>query len=159
MYSSVLSTEIGQLVIRANNEAVFFIGFPEELPEELPNELSMEACQQLKEYFDGKRHRFSFHFEQEGTDFQKSVWKELLKVEAGYPISYMALSKKMNNPLAIRAIAAANGRNNLMIVVPCHRIIGNDGKLVGYAGGLWRKKWLLEHESRMMKMGQGVLEF
>ncbi len=82
-----------------------------------------------------------------------------MNIPAGKPISYAALSKRMNNPLAIRAIAAANGKNKLMIVVPCHRVIGSNGELVGYAGELWRKKWLLEHEAKLTQSGQATLTF
>lgn len=157
MFTSVLTTPIGRMVIRANEEAVFYIGFPETNYEELPNDLTTAAAQQMREYFDGKRQHFDFPIQQPGTEFQQRVWEELQNVKPTRPISYAALSKKMNNPLAIRAIASANGKNNLMIVIPCHRIIGSDGKLVGYAGGLWRKKWLLEHESSMMNTGQAIL--
>lgn len=159
MYTSVLSTPIGQMVIRANNKAVYFIGFPETVPDEKPNDLTEQASVQLAEYFNGTRHQFDFAIEQPGTDFQQTVWKELLNIETGKPISYASLSKKMNNPLAIRAIAAANGKNNLMVVVPCHRVIGSNGDLVGFGGGLWRKKWLLDHEVIITKTGQSSLTF
>lgn len=157
LYTSVLPTPIGTLVIRANEQEVYFIGFPDDLQETQSNGLTEKAAQQLTEYFDGKRSQFDFPIKQKGTDFQQTVWNELLAIEAGNPISYAALSRKMNIPLAIRAIASANGKNNLMIVVPCHRVIGSDGKLVGYAGGLWRKKWLLDHESAMTGRGQAVM--
>lgn len=159
MYTSVLSTPIGRMLVRANDQAVYFIGFPEIIPDEFPNTLTLQAAEQLSEYFKGLRHHFDFPIDQPGTDFQKTVWKELLNIEAGKPISYASLSKKMNNPLAIRAIAAANGKNNLMIVIPCHRVIGSNGDLVGYAGGLWRKKWLLDHEVILTKTGQSSLTF
>ena len=158
MYSSEISTPVGRLLIRANDHAVYFIGFSEE-PGTASNSITLQATQQLQEYFDSKRHIFDFPVEQAGSDFQQRVWKELLKIDAGKPISYASLSKKMNNPLAIRAIASANGKNKLMIVIPCHRVIGSNGELVGYAGGLWRKKWLLEHEAKMMGTGQSVLAF
>ena len=159
MYASVLVTPIGKVVIKANNLAVYSIGFPEMIPDEFPKELTNQACSQLAEYFDGVRQQFDFAVEQPGSDFQQTVWKELVGLEVGKPISYASLSKKMNSPLAIRAIAAANGKNNLMIVVPCHRVIGSNGKLVGYAGGLWRKKWLLNHEVSMSGTGQSSLIF
>jgi methylated-DNA-[protein]-cysteine S-methyltransferase len=157
MFTSVLTTPIGRMVIRANEQAVFYIGFPESNSEELASDLTASAAKQMQEYFEGKRQHFDFPIQQQGTEFQHGVWKELQNVKPARPISYAALSKRMNNPLAIRAIASANGKNNLMIVIPCHRIIGSDGKLVGYAGGLWRKKWLLEHESAMMNSGQAIL--
>lgn len=105
------------------------------------------AVTQLKEYFEGKRSIFSFKMNPKGTDFQQKVWKALLDVPYGKTRSYLEQSKIMGDVKAIRAVASANGKNPLWIVVPCHRIIGTDGSLTGYAEGLWRKKWLLEHEN------------
>jgi methylated-DNA-[protein]-cysteine S-methyltransferase len=157
MYASLINTPIGKIIIEADDAAVFFIGFKEDDITENPNTISSIARDQLEQYFSGKGYAFNFPIRQNGTEFQQRVWNELLNVSPGKPISYTALSKRMNNPLAIRAIAAANGKNNLMIVVPCHRIIGANGDLVGYAGGLWRKKWLLEHEAKMTGLGQAIL--
>jgi methylated-DNA-[protein]-cysteine S-methyltransferase len=157
VYVSTVQTPIGLLIIEANDNEVYFIGFKDETAEELSNIITETAKQQLQEYFEGKRSSFDFPIAQPGTDFQQSVWKELTHITAGKPISYASLADKMNNPLAIRAIASANGKNKLMIVIPCHRVIGSNGDLVGYGGGLWRKKWLLEHEARMMGIGQTVL--
>jgi methylated-DNA-[protein]-cysteine S-methyltransferase len=106
-----------------------------------------ECVSQLREYFDGQRNGFDFKINPQGTDFQQRVWQELLNIPFGKTMSYLDLSKKLGDVKAIRAVASANGRNPLWIVVPCHRVIGTDGSLTGYAGGLWRKKWLLEHES------------
>ena len=106
-----------------------------------------EAVSQLTEYFEGKRTGFSFRINPKGTDFQQKVWQELLNIPFGKTMSYLDLSKKLGDVKAIRAVASANGKNPLWIVVPCHRVIGTDGSLTGYAGGLWRKKWLLEHEN------------
>lgn len=117
-----------------------------EISSTIPNELQ-EAVVQLQEYFDGKRTEFTFKLNPKGTDFQQKVWQELRNIPFGKTISYMDLSKKLGDVKAIRAAASANGKNPLWIVVPCHRVIGTDGSLTGYAGGLWRKKWLLEHEN------------
>jgi methylated-DNA-[protein]-cysteine S-methyltransferase len=87
------------------------------------------------------------------------VWQNLLSIDYGTTISYAQLSNQMKSPLAIRAIASANGKNNLLIVVPCHRVIGSDGSLTGYAGGLWRKQWLLEHEATTLGIGQIKMPF
>lgn len=106
-----------------------------------------EAVSQLQDYFEGKRTEFTFPLNPQGTEFQQKVWQELLNIPFGKTTSYMDLSKKLGDVKAIRAVASANGKNPLWIVVPCHRVIGSDGSLTGYAGGLWRKKWLLEHES------------
>ncbi len=119
---------------------------------DMPNEALIpgvleDAVYQLKEYFTGERKDFDLVLNPEGTDFQKSVWDALLRIPFGKTVSYLDLSKTLGNVKAIRAVAAANGKNPLWIVVPCHRVIGSDGSLTGYAGGLHRKKWLLEHES------------
>jgi methylated-DNA-[protein]-cysteine S-methyltransferase len=159
MFFSILNSPIGQMVIEANEREICAIGFPAELPLESPNELSEMAKEQFREYFEEKRKYFDFPMAQAGTDFQQKVWDELRRIDAGKPISYAALAKRMKNPLAIRAIASANGRNNLMIAVPCHRVIGSNGDLVGFSAGLWRKKWLLEHEAKMTSIGQSLLNF
>ena len=109
--------------------------------------LLQEAIAQLQDYFDGKRIDFTFKMNPVGTPFQQKVWKGLLEIPFGKTMSYLELSKKLGDVKAIRAVAAANGKNPLWIVVPCHRVIGTDGSLTGYAGGLWRKKWLLEFEN------------
>lgn len=112
----------------------------------IPNELKV-AVTQINEYFSGTRTDFDFRLNPNGTDFQKKVWQELLNIPYGKTISYLDLAKKLGDSKVIRAAASANGKNPLWIVIPCHRVIGTDGSLTGYAGGLWRKKWLLEHES------------
>jgi methylated-DNA-[protein]-cysteine S-methyltransferase len=117
------------------------------------------AIQQLDEYFAGERKIFDLPINQKGTAFQQQVWQQLLQIQYGVTTSYAALSNQMNNPLAIRAIAAANGKNKLWIVVPCHRVIGSNGCLTGYTGGLWRKQWLLDHEARTTVTGQTKLFF
>jgi methylated-DNA-[protein]-cysteine S-methyltransferase len=108
----------------------------------------LEDCVfQLKEYFEGNRKQFSLKLNPQGTPFQNSVWDALLTIPYGKTTSYLSLSKQLGDVKAIRAVANANGKNPLWIIVPCHRVIGSDGSLTGYAGGLHRKKWLIEHES------------
>lgn len=107
-----------------------------------------ECIKQLDEYFLGKRKTFNLPLQQSGTGFQQKVWNELLKIPYGKTISYLKLSQRLGDIKAIRAVASANGKNKLSIVVPCHRVIGSDGSLVGYGGGLPRKKWLLDHENK-----------
>ncbi|GGA68720.1 methylated-DNA--protein-cysteine methyltransferase [Flavobacterium palustre] len=114
-------------------------------------EVLQQAVSQLNDYFEGKRTDFNFKLNPAGTEFQQKVWKALLEIPFGKTCSYMDLSKKLGDVKAIRAVASANGKNPLWIVVPCHRVIGTDGSLTGYAGGLWRKKWLLEHENPSRK--------
>ncbi|OBX23467.1 MULTISPECIES: methylated-DNA--[protein]-cysteine S-methyltransferase [Bizionia] len=118
----------------------------EKLTDIIPESLQ-DCVYQLNEYFEGNRKQFDLTLNPEGTIFQKSVWDALSKIPHGKTVSYLELSKKLGNVKAIRAVANANGKNPLWIVVPCHRVIGSDGSLTGYAGGLHRKKWLLEHES------------
>ncbi|CAA9531340.1 MAG: Methylated-DNA--protein-cysteine methyltransferase [uncultured Segetibacter sp.] len=108
-----------------------------------------ECVEELIEYFNGKRLSFNIPIYQKGTDFQTKVWSELLNINFGKTISYMTLAKRLGNPNCIRAAAAGNGKNSICIIVPCHRVIGSNLQLVGYAGGLWRKRWLLEHENKV----------
>jgi len=111
------------------------------------NEILLECVKQLEEYFNGSRKYFNLPLLQLGTNFQTAVWNELLKIPYGQTISYHTLSKKIGNAKAIRAVGTANGKNTIGIVIPCHRVIGSDGSLIGYAGDLWRKKRLLELEA------------
>ncbi|MBS1580334.1 MAG: methylated-DNA--[protein]-cysteine S-methyltransferase [Bacteroidetes bacterium] len=108
-----------------------------------------QCTEQLIEFFQGRRKVFNVPVHQEGTDFQKKVWNELLDIPFGKTISYLDLAKKLGDPKVIRAAASTNGKNNIAIIVPCHRVIGSDKSLTGYSGGLWRKKWLLQHEFRI----------
>ena len=109
---------------------------------------SLKPCLiQLEEYFTGTRKDFNLKLNPNGTDFQNRVWNELKKIPYGKTRSYMEQTKQLGDIKAIRAVASANGKNPISIIIPCHRVIGNDGSLTGYAGGIWRKKWLLEHEN------------
>jgi len=121
-----------------------------EINEEIPNCLK-DCVQQLDEYFKGNRTTFNLKLNPKGTDFQQKVWSELLQVPYGKTRTYMEQSKILGDVKAIRAVASANGKNPLWIIIPCHRIIGSNGSLTGYAGGIWRKKWLLEHENPSMQ--------
>ena len=138
-YTEVTGDENGISKIHVLNEEL-------EISTSIPKELK-EAVLQLQEYFNGKRTEFSLQINPSGTDFQLKVWQELLNIPYGKTYSYLELSKKLGDVKAIRAVASANGKNPLWIVIPCHRVIGSDGSLTGYAGGLWCKKWLLEHEN------------
>jgi methylated-DNA-[protein]-cysteine S-methyltransferase len=159
-YCSILSSPLGNITIIADEVAVHTITFGDkDIAHLKANKVSSDAAAQLQEYFDGKLKTFTFPIAQKGTDFQQSVWEALSTINFGDTLSYLKFSQQLNNPLAIRAIAAANGKNNLAIVVPCHRVIGSDGKLVGYAGELWRKQWLLEHEKEISGKGQLMMKF
>ncbi len=113
----------------------------------------IQCVEQLIQYFNGERRVFDFPMNQSGTSFQQETWNLLMTIPYGKTISYLQLAIKTGDPKATRAVANANGKNNIAIVVPCHRVIGANKELTGYAGGLWRKKWLLEHE---MKVAYGV---
>jgi methylated-DNA-[protein]-cysteine S-methyltransferase len=106
-----------------------------------------DCVTQLEEYFKGKRDSFNLTVNPKGTKFQIKVWKELLNIPFGKTKSYLEQSKALGDVKAIRAVASANGKNPIWIIIPCHRVIGSDGSLTGYAGGIWRKKWLLAHEN------------
>ena len=120
---------------------------PENL-EEQPGPLVIECVEQLIRYFQGDLRQFEVPVHQSGSQFQTKVWNELSCIPYGRTISYLELSRRIGDVKAIRAVAAANGRNHVAIIVPCHRVIGSDRTLTGYAGGLWRKKWLLDHEAK-----------
>ena len=148
METVFIQTPLGIAKIEGDENGISIISVNQEgdLSSEIPKNLK-NSVTQLNEYFEGKREEFTFKLNPKGTEFQQKVWQELLKIPFGKTMSYLDLSKKLGDVKAIRAVASANGKNPLWIVVPCHRVIGTDGSLTGYAGGLWRKKWLLEHEN------------
>jgi len=149
MQHALIKTPLGIASITGDEHGVAVISILNEEAEVtaiVPDVLA-EVVHQLKEYFNGDRNTFTFLINPSGTEFQKKVWKALLEIPFGKTMSYHELSVKLGDVKAIRAVASANGKNPLWIVVPCHRVIGANGSLTGYAGGLWRKKWLLEHET------------
>ncbi|MET0960054.1 MAG: methylated-DNA--[protein]-cysteine S-methyltransferase [Psychrobacillus psychrotolerans] len=142
---------IGIVEIVGTEEVVSSIMFVE--GDEVSNTVNSETPQvlvdcsiQLDEYFKGERHVFSFPYNFEGTEFQKKVWNALTTIPYAETGSYKDIATAINNEKAVRAVGTANGKNRLSIIIPCHRIIGSNGRLTGYAGGLWRKEWLLQHE-------------
>ena len=142
-------TPIGTAKIVGDNNGIISVSV---MDEEIENSKLIPKClqdcvQQLNEYFEGERTTFNLKLNPKGTVFQQKVWKELLNVPFGKTRTYLEQSKKLGDIKAIRAVASANGKNPIWIIFPCHRIIGSDGSLTGYAGGIWRKKWLLEHEN------------
>lgn len=151
----ILSAPIGNLKITGNIQGIQKIEILDtkendlNISEDIPASISdplVKCAKQLKEYFEGTRTDFDLHLNPQGTTFQKKVWKELFSIPYGKTSTYTEQAKKLGNVKAIRAVANANANNPLLIVIPCHRVIGSDGSLTGYAGGLWRKKWLLNHE-------------
>lgn len=149
METCFIKSPIGITKIVGNEDGISVISILSEgeVSTKIPKELKVCVIQ-LKDYFEGNRTDFTFKLNPKGTEFQQKVWQEILNISFGKTISYLELSKKLGDAKAIRAVASANGKNPLWIVVPCHRVIGTDGSLTGYAGGLWRKKWLLEHENK-----------
>jgi methylated-DNA-[protein]-cysteine S-methyltransferase len=151
MEKITLNTPLGLCVVEADELGITKISVTDETAQlnniTIVNPFLIEAEKQLKAYFDGNLQIFNLTINPKGTDFQKKVWQALLKVPYGKTASYQEITNSLGDPKAIRAVANANGKNPLWIVVPCHRIIGSDGSLTGYAGGLWRKKWLLENEN------------
>jgi methylated-DNA-[protein]-cysteine S-methyltransferase len=148
METVAINTPLGIAQITGDENGIAQISVIDEgeVSVEIPTVLQ-EAVTQLNDYFQANRTYFDFKLNPKGTEFQQKVWQALLEIPYGKTCSYMDLSKKLGDVKAIRAVASANGKNPLWIVVPCHRVIGTDGSLTGYAGGLWRKKWLLEHEN------------
>lgn len=149
-YTAHFSSPLGMLRIQCSDDHVQLVEFTnsEEPPGGSEHALVQQCQGQLDEYFSGERQTFDLPLQQTGTAFQQKVWELLLQIPFGKTVSYQTLSKQYGDAKAIRAVAAANGKNNLAIIVPCHRVIGSNQSLTGYAGGLWRKKWLLEHEAK-----------
>ena len=149
METAYIKSPIGMIQIEGDLQGLHAVSFIDgNVPETsvIPEALEDVAIQ-LEEYFAKARTTFSLQLNPQGTDFQKKVWKELEQIPFGKTTSYLTMAKQLGDPKVIRAAASANGKNPISIIIPCHRVIGSDGSLTGYAGGLSRKKWLLEHES------------
>ena len=156
-FTSYFESPIGSIKLTTSEDAVLSAEFknePQTSDFELP-EIALNLQKQLKLYFEGNLLEFDLKLDPQGTDFQKRVWRELTNIPFGKNASYMDMAVKLGDPKVIRAAASANGKNPIAIIIPCHRVIGKDGSLTGYAGGLHRKKWLLDHEN---KLANGVLE-
>lgn len=153
-YQTYYQSPVGLLKIGATDHIINQVLFVNENEEITPvRELStlLQQCiEQLIEYFNGARQVFDLPVYQEGTPFQNRVWSELLNIKFGRTISYLDLAKRLGDPKVIRAAASSNGKNNICIIVPCHRVVGTNNSLVGYSGGLPRKKWLLNHENKIV---------
>jgi AraC family transcriptional regulator of adaptative response/methylated-DNA-[protein]-cysteine methyltransferase len=164
IFTQTIDTPIGLMVAGAINEGICLLEFTDRkmlnteykiLKKYLESEITdgnndhlNQLRSELSEYFSGKRKEFSVPLVYTGTDFQKSVWDELMRIPYGTTRSYGEQAAKLGNTLSVRAVAGANGMNKISIAVPCHRVIGENGNLTGYGGGLWRKKWLIEHEMK-----------
>jgi methylated-DNA-[protein]-cysteine S-methyltransferase len=154
VYTIYYHSPVGMLKISGTENYISEISFYDKVQKaegkkkNLPPML-IQCVEQLIQYFHGQRRVFELPIHQPGTRFQQEVWSELMTIPFGKTISYQELARKTGDSKATRAVANANGKNNVAIVVPCHRVIGSNRELVGYAGGLWRKKWLLEHEAKL----------
>jgi len=149
MDTAYLNTPIGTLEIKGDKNglaSVHFLETEENKGAKIPKHLQ-KIVKQLQEYFEDKRTEFNIKLNPEGTDFQKRVWGKLEEIPFSKTVSYKTIANRLGDPKVIRAAASANGKNPIAIIIPCHRVIGSDGSLTGYAGGLHRKKWLLDHEN------------
>ncbi len=151
MVQTFLETPLGILLIQGDQDGISVIKFVENQKEaleidEIPSDLR-DAVDQIKNYFNGTLNEFTIKLNPQGTEFQKRVWKQLAEIPFGKTTSYLQMAKNLGDAKVIRAAASANGKNPISIIIPCHRVIGSDNSMTGYAGGIWRKKWLLAHES------------
>jgi methylated-DNA-[protein]-cysteine S-methyltransferase len=150
MYKTYYNSPIGTIEIVSDEDSIVKLDFVEEAGKNDGNipEVLKKAVSQLDEYFKGKRKSFDLKLGVKGTEFQQSVWQQLRKVPFGNTATYGEIAKAIGNEKASRAVGGANNKNKIAIIIPCHRIVGSNGKMVGYAGGLWRKEWLLQHEKK-----------
>jgi methylated-DNA-[protein]-cysteine S-methyltransferase len=148
MESAFFLSPLGPIEIIASGDGITSLHFCEEIPQNhsIPSTLLFTVTE-LSEYFSGSRKDFSFPLAPQGTEFQKQVWKELQNIPFGEKRSYLDIALKLGDKNLTRAVGAANGKNPIAIIVPCHRVIGENGSLTGYTGGLWRKEWLLDFET------------
>jgi len=153
-YYTYYQSPLGMLKIGGTDNYICeltFVDNPEQVTHGEPgiSEVMHQCTEELIEFFNGKRRTFDIPVHQEGTTFQQKVWGELLNIPFGKTISYLEQAKRVGDVKAIRAVASTNGKNKISIIVPCHRVIGSDKTLIGYGGGVWRKKWLLQHEFKI----------
>ncbi len=156
LYKRYITTPIGLLHLTCSATEVVSVLFADEARQPTnSNSICTELANQLTHYFEGKLQQFTLPLAYNGTAFQTQVWQLLTTIAYGTTISYTQQALQLGNPLAIRAMASANGKNPFTILVPCHRVVGAKGTLTGYSGGLWRKQWLLQHEATLLgKWGQ-----
>ena len=158
MYYSWFESPVGRLLLAGSKRGLKLVSFSGSHARQVDPEWQegdsqfREVVQQLRSYFAGKRTSFDLPLVLEGTEFQKKVWTALQKIPYGETTSYKELAEKVGKPTAVRAVGAANGANPIPIIIPCHRVIGNDGSLTGFGGGLPLKKKLLDLESRQLKL-------
>jgi methylated-DNA-[protein]-cysteine S-methyltransferase len=147
-YKAYYKSPLGPIEISGMPDSILTVDFVEKL---LPGDADLPFClktciKQIDEYFNGKRKEFLLKLDPQGTIFQRKVWQQLEKIPFGAVVSYREIASIIGKPKACRAVGSANGRNPIAIIIPCHRVVGSDGSLTGYGGGLWRKEWLIKHE-------------
>jgi methylated-DNA-[protein]-cysteine S-methyltransferase len=161
IYTLHVQSPLGMIEITGTESAIASLNFvdsPGQDSAAVPPLLRACAAQ-LAAYFLGERREFDLRLAPSGTDFQRRVWQQLLTVPFGATATYGHIAQALGNPKTVRAVGAANGQNPISIIIPCHRIIGSDGQLTGYGGGLWRKEWLLNHERKFTVGEQMSFEF
>lgn len=152
MFIDYVATPLGMMECKATDAGLVHVIFCGDKMQTTQPNLHTEGCKkQLLEYFEGDRQSFDLALDPVGTVFQKQVWDALSTIPFGNTVSYLDIAKKINKPKGSQAVGGANGRNPLTIIVPCHRVVGSSGSLTGYAGGLERKLWLLNHEGIEIK--------
>lgn len=173
LYKKIISTPLGDMIALVSDEHLCLLEFAdqknlnntlEKVKTKLKTDIKTKETDllshlkdEIKVYFAGEKMQFSTPILMLGTDFQKQAWQALQTIPYAKTISYSEQAKNLNNPSAVRAVANANSKNLISIIVPCHRVIGQNGTLTGYAGGLWRKKWLLNHENATINSGIHIL--
>jgi methylated-DNA-[protein]-cysteine S-methyltransferase len=146
-YFGLYESPIGWIEIMGSEDEILSLSFIEQPRSELVTCSVLEAAiQQVSEYFMGVRRTFDLPLALHGTSFQRRVWEQLMSIPYGHVATYQEIAQAIGMPQAVRAVGVANARNPISIIVPCHRVIGSDGGLTGYGGGIWRKEWLLKHE-------------
>ena len=146
-YIAYYKSKIGRIKIVSSKGMIVFVEFAKKNKRKSAEPYILKKCiKQVDEYFKGKRKNFSIDLQLEGTAFQKGVWRQLAKIPFGRTVSYKDIAAAIGNKNAVRAVANAIGKNKISIIIPCHRVIGSNGKPTGYGGGIWRKEWLLRHE-------------
>lgn len=163
IHKAYYSSPIGTIEITGNEEGIMSVYFidgeikAERFLKPITIDVINNCLLQLDEYFKGTRKQFDLKLNPEGTEFRKKVWEKLIKIPYGKTRSYLDIAKQMGDANANRAVGNANAKNPISIIVPCHRVIGNTGELIGYSGGMWRKEWLLNHENSTVFGKQTVL--
>ncbi len=157
--TSYYESPIGLMEIKSINQQICSVLFIDKQTEPFVIEtpLNKECIEQLKKYFAGTLHQFNLPIYQLGTNFQQRVWSEVNKIEYGTTLSYSLLARKIGDVKTVRAVGTSNGKNQIAIIMPCHRVIGTDGNLTGYAWQIWRKEWLLKHEITFGGVTEGRL--